>query len=54
MIEIFASKNKSDMALQTQSTKDRKSKRKWNGNKGRGGYNNSYAISYQQEGSSSK
>jgi len=40
MAERAAGKSKSDMALQAQSTKERKGKGSWNGNKGRGGYNN--------------
>jgi len=49
MAERAAGKSKSDMALQDQSTKERKGKGSRNGNKGRGGYNNSTGRN-QQEG----
>lgn len=40
MVERSASNTKSGEALQEQLAKDKKGKGKWNGNKGRGGYNN--------------
>lgn len=46
MMERYESKSKSDVALQAQSTRDKKGKGKWNGNKVRGGYNNSNDKSY--------
>jgi hypothetical protein len=49
MVERATGKSKSDMALQAQSTKERKGKESWNGNKGRGSYNNSTGRN-QQEG----
>ena len=41
MAERVAGKSKSDVAMQAQSSRDKKGKGKWFYNKGRGGYNNS-------------
>ena len=53
MAKRFASKTKSDVALQAQSTKEKKDKGIWISNKGRGSYNNLTGRGNQQEGSSS-
>lgn len=39
IFERSASKMKGDVAMQTQSAKEKKGKENWNNNKGRGGYN---------------
>ena len=51
MTEIYASNTKSDLALQMHSTKEKKYKRIWNGNKDRGSYKNLTSRGNQQEGS---
>lgn len=52
MVERYARKAKTDVALRAQSSKDKKDNGKWNGHKGRDDYNNSDGTNYQQEGSS--
>ena len=53
MVERPASKSKGDVALHAQSIKDKNAKGSWNGDKGRGGYNNLNGRSHQQERNSS-
>ena len=54
MAKRAAGKSKNDVALQAQSTKDKKDKGKWFDNKGRRGYNNSDGRGNQHEENVSK